>query len=310
LFADRPFVDRFIEEIPGDEPIDVIVPLLHSTDLWRENLKSYYQEIPISRLLIGDAGAIDGSPEIALEFPRVEVIDHTHLSTLGASIADLISRVETEIFIYLQSDVFLPNGWLSPMKHGLLKADWVGCPMEIVVLMNYSLDYTGRRPLAGSQMGRTRAFNGVASKIDDDFVYRNEDFVFASLVRENGCTVGSVYDTYHFHQVMRRVTSGEALDVRSIQINVDRDPAEELRVNKSQAFGLIKYCSPSDSEAKKELRGAVNAGLQSSAFTRKELIDFAKSQNPLWLDDIKVLLGLKSSAKRFMSKLVKKYRSI
>lgn len=309
LYSEQPFFDRFLESNFNDAPVDVIVPLLHSTDLWRENLKSYYREIPISRLLIGNAGAIDGSPEVALEFPRVEIHDHTHLKTLGASIADLIGRVKTENFIYLQSDVLLPEGWLSAMKRGLLHSDWVGCPMEIVVLLNYPLDYSGKRPLAGSQMGRTAAFTGVQFKIDDDFVYRNEDFVFASFVRENGYSVGSVHDTFHFHQVMRRVTPGEAFNVRSVDINFERDPAEELRVHQSQAFGLIKYCSPSDPQATLQLREAVNYGLLRSAFTLKEIVQFAEVSNPSWLDEIRQLSGFKWRVKRTASKILTRYRS-
>ncbi len=57
--------------------VDVIIPIIHTNELWRANLKSIYREIPVNRLILGDGGCIDDSIDVAREFPRVQVLDHT-----------------------------------------------------------------------------------------------------------------------------------------------------------------------------------------------------------------------------------------
>lgn len=81
MFTERPFFDRYVEE--GGEGVEVIIPLIHSNELFRNNLFNYYREIPIKRLLISDGGCIDNSIEILKEFPRVEVFDHKDIFSQG-----------------------------------------------------------------------------------------------------------------------------------------------------------------------------------------------------------------------------------
>jgi hypothetical protein len=40
-----------------DQGVTVIIPIVHTNELWEENLKSIYREIPTAQLLIGDGGA-------------------------------------------------------------------------------------------------------------------------------------------------------------------------------------------------------------------------------------------------------------
>ena len=54
---------------PSDA-VDVLIPVMHTNDLWEANLLSIYREIPVKRLLLGDAGCIDRTVEIARRFPR------------------------------------------------------------------------------------------------------------------------------------------------------------------------------------------------------------------------------------------------
>jgi len=86
--------------------------------------------------------------------------------------------------------------------------------------------------------------------------------------------------------VVRRITPGEAFDVRSVHIDIARDPAKAMRVHMTQAFGLIKYCSLSYSEAEQQLSEAVTFDLYRSGFTPRELIDFDKTNHPVWLPEI------------------------
>ena len=56
-FGAEPFADRFATD--SARALDVIIPIVHTNELWRSNLTSIYREIPVNRLLIGDGGCID-----------------------------------------------------------------------------------------------------------------------------------------------------------------------------------------------------------------------------------------------------------
>src|SRR5260370_6664397 len=95
--------------------------------------------------------------------------------------------------------------------------DWFGCPMIITVMVNYRL-HEPSRPYAGSQMGRREAFFPRLDVIDDDYVYRQEDFVLKRIVEDNGFKEGKVEDTFHYHQIMLRPSKGEDLNVESVNL--------------------------------------------------------------------------------------------
>src|SRR6185295_14464033 len=157
-FSEQSFVDRLASS--PDDAVDVIIPIIHTNELWRANLLSLYREIPIARLLIGDGGCIDNSIDVVRQFPRVEVHDHRKFVSLGFSLRKLIEAVRTEWFIYVHSDVYLPRGWFDTMRKHQASYDWFGCPQQMTVLVEYRhVDHA--RPYAGSQMGRKAAFDGM-----------------------------------------------------------------------------------------------------------------------------------------------------
>ncbi len=239
-YSKEEFSDRFVTN--PDDAIDVIIPVLHTNELWRKNLLSFYREIPINRLLIGDGGCIDDSIEIASKFPRVTIFDHKDYKTLGYSIRKLIEAVETDWFVYLHSDVYLPDGWFDTMKRYQTEYDWFGCPMQHTVMVEYPLVPEGR-PYAGSQIGRKVAFQEGLAKIDDDYVYRQEDFVFAQMVKQAGYKQGYVEDTFHYHQTMYKPSPWHR-EVKSVKIEVEMSREEEVRTFMMQAKGIIKYLQP------------------------------------------------------------------
>lgn len=285
LFQTREFQDC-AEAGDNIERIDVIIPVLHSNDLWKENLLSFYREIPINRLIIGDAGCIDETISIVKEFPRVTIINHQHIATLGSSIADLISRVSTPKFAYLQSDVFLPSGWFSAMSATSTNFAWVGCPMQIVAMLDYTLDYSGHRPLAGAQLGQTSVFQNLDKFIDDDYVYRQEDFILEEYVKREGFQVGNSMDTFHFHQVMRRNTIGMQMNVKNISVNVAESTGEENRVNDTQLYGLLKYCNPKESEVRRAAYAAYNAQNLNHRIRFISAMKFVRQNNKKWQPEI------------------------
>jgi hypothetical protein len=281
LFGAGDFVDLAVTD-SSQEKFDVIIPVLHSNDLWEENLRSYFREIPINKLLIGDAGCIDNTIKIAKTFPRVEIIDHSNIRTLGKSIADLVSRVTTEHFIYLQSDVFIPRGWTEIIKPNLKISDWVSTPQQVVVMIDYLLDYNGQRPISGAQIGKREIFRDLDSFIEDDFVYRNEEYVLANFVKVQGGIISQSNEAFHFHQVMRRITTGMEMSVTGISIDLDEKKQELERVNKTQLFGLIKYCDVRDSSSRQAAESALYLLLKSSLNNFGKAIAFSQLTNPEW----------------------------
>ena len=303
LFKRHEFIDRAVVENEMSL-IDVIVPVLHSTDLWEENLTSFYREIPINRLIIGDAGCIDRTIEIVQQFPRVEVIDQRHLKTLGTSIAELIQKVETEKFVYLQSDVYLPSGWYEVMLDESQRHDWVGTPMQIVVMLDYLLDYSGVRPLAGAQLGRSSLFKHLRNFIDDDFVYRQEDFVLDEFVRLMGGSVGETRETFHFHQVMRRVSSGMQMNVNRVSVDVTESLTEKDRVESSQLQGFIKYCNPKSAEVRNAAFSAYSAQNGNQISKLKFFLSFASRNNSHWRRFI-CLFAIHDASRKFIDSMRK-----
>ena len=244
-FSEQAFVDRFASRPEG--AVDVIIPIIHTNELWRVNLLSLYREIPIARLLIGDGGCIDDSLDVAREFPRVEILDHRKFASLGFSLRHLIEAVRTEWFIYVHSDVYLPPGWFDTMCKHQSEYDWFGCPQRVTVMVDYP-HVDPARPYAGSQMGRKAAFEKRISGIDDDYVYRQEDFVLADVVTKAGGKEGRIEDTFHYHQVTYR-PSAWARKVKRVDVEMELSPAEELRSRMTQAKGIVKYLDPDVTKA-------------------------------------------------------------
>jgi len=273
------FVDQYVED-PGDA-VDVIIPLIHTNELWKVNLLSYYREIPINKLLIGDGGCVDNSLEIVKEFPRVELLDHRSYKSLGYSIRKLIEAVESEFFVYLHSDVFLPPGWFGAMQQYRGQYDWFECRQRITALIEYDLNDDASRALSGSQMGRRQAFEQILPKIDDDFLYRNEDIIFAGLIKENNKKYGRVNEAFHYHQVMYK-QSAWVRKVKSINFQLEIDQQEEVRAAMTQVKGLVKYLRPD----KQYVRGIIeNADrLQElGEMDWKKFLQWVKQTNPAWL---------------------------
>jgi hypothetical protein len=283
-YAKEAFVDRYANE--PESAVDVIIPILATNELWEKNLISIYREVPVNRLLLGDAGCADETFVTARKFPRVHILDHTSYKSLGYSVRELIKTVETEWFIYLHSDVYLPDGWFDAMRAHQGEYDWFGCPMRITALVEYPL-VNRDRPYAGSQMGRKAAFMGGLDRIDDDYVYRQEDFVFARIVEDGNFRHGRVEDTFHYHQVMPRLYGNDkrARKLRGMELDVEMGPDEELMTVETQVRGTIKYLRP-DVFQVRYLRGNLLRLHDMCKLDLKELRQWAARVNPEWIPHI------------------------
>ncbi len=307
-YSKHDFADRYIKE--KNETVDVIIPLIHTNELWKINLYSFYKEIPINRLLLGDGGCIDNSINIVRQFPRVKVYDHRNIKTLGYSIKKLIEEVKTEWFIYLHSDVFLPEGWFNEMKAKKSEYDWFGCPMRHTVMIEYT--YTDEeRPYAGSQMGKKVAFTNLLNNIEDDYIYRQEDFVFANIVEKGGFKHGKVNNTFHYHQVMHKEGKAER-KIKKVNISLDIGRKEEIRSNTMQIKGIIKYLDPNPELAARMSYNFMKL-IELNVFSWKDYKNYILKTNAKWLPYIKywrIKLGFILNNILYRNKYIKKIRQI
>lgn len=303
LFEDIEFIDK--KEISSDDSVDVIIPLFHTNYFFEKNLYSYYREIPINRLIIGNAGCTDDSLEILRKFPRVKIFDHSKYTSLGYCIANLISNVETEWFIYLHSDVYLPEKWYDKMKRYQNKYDWFECDRHYISIFEFNepdLKYK-TRAYSGSQMGRKIAFERLIPTIDDDFLYRNEDIIFHELIQANGYKYGRIFDTYHYHEIMDKKESKEP---KFKLINIQRVPDKdwEIKTNLMQAKGIIKYLKPKPYLIL-EVNIAINKLLKYNVLDIKEFKDWVKKNNIIWLKYLKFGLSFKVKILNYVLKISK-----
>lgn len=278
-FTKEELNDRFLSE--PDKGVDVLIPVLHTNELWESNLHSIYREIPVRRLLIGDGGCIDDTVPTVQKFPRVTVYDHRNYKSLGYSIRKLIEEVQTEWFIYLHSDVWIPEGWFETMTKNQDKYDWFECRQHLTLLLDYPVDYTGvSRPYSGTQMGRKSAFATVLPRIDDDYLYRNEDIIYAKLIEEAGYKYGRVEETFHYHQHMLRVSPFERKVYATYRVEQSR--AEEVRACMMQAKGIVKYMKP-DADLTSQVVANVQRLVELEEISFDEFVAWAKVEHPVWL---------------------------
>lgn len=284
-YGKQTFIDRY--ETETDQAVDVIIPIIHTTELWEANLHSIYREIPVNRLIIGDGGCIDNSIDIAKRFPRVLIADHTDYLTLGYSIRKLIETVKTEWFIYLHSDVYLPPNWFETMNKNRSSYDWFECNQQITILADYSLDYNNKikRPLSGSQMGRKKAFEQVLPQVDDDYLYRNEDIIFAHLIEKAGGRYGRVDETFHYHQLMAKKSAWQR-EISSVKIELKLGDDEKLRLATMQIHGLIKYIDPSKLHLPAIVK-FIQELEEADQLNRKKFFLWIEETNPKWLPSVK-----------------------
>ncbi len=302
------FSDR--KTIRNEESVDVIIPVFNTNPLFEKNLYSFYNEIPINRLIIGNGGSTDDSIEIINKFPRVLVVDQSNNRTLGYCIAELISLVETEWFVYLHDDVYLPENWYDNMKKHQNEYDWYECDRWNVVIIGFNvLNVKNRsRPFSGGQMGKKIAFKNIISKINDDYLYRNEDMIFQGLVEAQGYKYGRVLDTYIFHERMNK--KGEK-NPKFENVIIKRIPDKKLKIRtyNMQVRGIIKYLKPNKRYLVENVNRSIKILMDNNALNLKEFKKWVKLTNESWLKYIRIKDSVFSKFYKIIIKLLRRINS-
>lgn len=252
--------------------IDVICPVYFiNFGNFKKNLESWVRELPIKRILFGVNGPkIDfesfkeGIKEFLPDTP-FEVIDQSEFKTLGFCIADLMKRVDTEWFAYLHSDVELTANCYSLMKEFIDK--------DVGIIESERLLYDGKnyiwgkcffekRGYSGFQLFQKKVFLKLIKKIDDDYIYRNEDIIF-----KNVCE--SLKHKY----------------VKTLAIHIHQT-SDNRSFNREETYsmqwkGLIKYATP-DEVCLSGCLGAFAVNFHENGYSPKVLLEFASNENKVW----------------------------
>jgi len=306
LYSEEPFVDRYADN-PANA-VDIVIPIIHTNELWRKNLISIYREIPVNRLLIGDGGCIDDSIKIAQEFPRVEVFDHRSYKTLGYSIRKLIEEVQTEFFLYLHSDIYIAPDWFDAMYKNTEKYDWCECEQKLVVFAEYDNKFADSLldfGFGGTQMGRKEAFDDILNEIDDDYLYRNEDIIIRTLLQNKGHKWGFDDKLFHYHQVMHR-QSFTGRKIQNVKINMSIPQEERIRECSMQVKGFVKYLKPTQQIAELA-KTYLQVLLDHHIITYSEFIEWVKETNPIWQPYFCKNIQLKDKIKRKLIKFINRF---
>ncbi|MBS7605377.1 MAG: glycosyltransferase family 2 protein [Candidatus Bathyarchaeia archaeon] len=97
------------------KPIDVVILTKNSEGILRECLTSVYENVPVNRLIVLDAYSTDGTRAIIEEFDRK--YGNAVFISMNGNRAQArergIKEVETEWFMFVDSDVVLCKNWFK-----------------------------------------------------------------------------------------------------------------------------------------------------------------------------------------------------
>ena len=193
------------------------------------------------------------------------------------------------------------------MNENRTKYDWFECRQQLTTLVEFPLDYNDPghdRPFSGSQMGRRSAFKNVLPKVDDDYLYRSEDIVFADLVEREGFKYGRVDESFHYHQHMLKPSPFPRHVTAVFDVEMTRE--EKVRASTMQAHALVKYLAPNDDLANQVWTHlGVLQGLNEVDLEKFQ--KWAEEVNPAWHPFLKRNTPIGPLRRNQVKKLVRKF---
>jgi hypothetical protein len=267
-----------IKKSQKGKKFDVICPVYWLNMFFLDNLYRWFEEIPINTLYLGINNPLI---QIKSEEPRIKIIDQTNHNTLGACLSELMKTVETEWFVYLHADaepvIGSFNSLKSDMKNyiGIIESErlhWAGLMNKTRrIFSNYENYHSKNRAYSGFQLIRKKAIEPILDKIEDDFIYRNEDLIFQHECKTNKFQYRKNLGL-HVHQCL-----------------FQRRTFSEADTNIMQVKGLIKYTQPN-----KITRNSIITSLRwcknHEALTLQEMLFFCYHYNPNWAEIVAEVL--------------------
>ena len=262
--------------------MDLICPIYWlDENLFFRNVQSWIKELPLNKLILGvNNPKLDLSESLYSEEKEIisqdwDYIDQLHLKTLGACLADLMKRVETDWFIYVHSDAFITPYAFEVMKPyikkevGIIESERLHWDGTMSLMHNeyeipfYTFDnyYNIDRACSGFQIFQKKAVQSAINMIEDDYIYRNEDLIFQFHCLLNGFTYQKTL-AMHIHQTFNTKWT-----------------FPEDKANLMQVKGLIKYTNPLPRVTKMVFLNALKYVKINNVATIYELLKFCDKLN-------------------------------
>ncbi|MBS7633066.1 glycosyltransferase family 2 protein [Candidatus Bathyarchaeota archaeon] len=188
--------------------VDVVVLTKNSERSLRKCLESVYRNIPVNKLIVVDGYSVDSTLDIVREFKRkygnVVVIQEGGKRGRARQLA--LEKVETDWFMFVDSDVVLCDGWFA--KAAKLIRDKVGAIWGIEIwsvvrntrflslFERITLKIFEKRGGTHDLLVRRKAIEGI--RIPED-LHTYEDSYIKKWICRNGYRAVAVYEPYCVH---------------------------------------------------------------------------------------------------------------
>jgi len=250
-FIEKP-VGQFIDRTDVQsqiESIDVVMATLDSENFLEKSLYSVYREIPVRRLIVCDGGSNDSTIEILKKFPRVEIFIKPEIRSGGKVVEFLLSKVETDWYAFIDSDIFLDKGWYENMKKYQNNYDVIENSKTILAYHFYR-----EFPEKIKKNSRPSHFCHLVKKeatqnyhCEDDDMFRFTDYLFLQSIEKSGYKYGKIDTTEHIHNETERIPYESDFDKNFMKV-VMKDP-ERIILNEQKnkemmvknAKAIVKY---------------------------------------------------------------------
>jgi len=250
---------------------DVIVPLFEIRDNIESFIDNWFKELPIRKLILGFGKDKIKTPKKYED--QIITLNQTENKTLGKCLSELISEVKTEWFIYLHSDVEIIQHVFDILK-SYIKNDVGGIEGEPIIIRHIKGElkyifperYFIKRGYSGFQMFRTKCLSNLIKKIEDDYIFTNEDIITQNAVSSSGFRYIKTWAIYlHYNEGLRKNTEKNAKDM---------------------FLGILKYTKPNEL-----VKNLIKVTMRSyhdifKPINSDEIIEFIKKNNSEWLSYI------------------------
>lgn len=255
---------------------DVIVPLFEIRDDIEVFIDNWFKELPIRKLILGL-----GKDKI--EIPKkhekqIITVDQRKNKTLGKCITELMSEVKTKWFIYLHSDAMITEHAFLIMKK-YMKEGVSGIEGEPVIIRHIRGElrhiFPGRRFIrraySGFQVFRTECLQDLIEKMEDDYVFTNEDLIIQDAITSSRFEYVKTWAMYfHCNDGLRKGTEKTAKDM---------------------FLGLLKYTKPN--ELTKDLMRVIMKSYNDvyKSIDLSEIEEFINENNTEWLIYVRKIIN-------------------
>ena len=190
------------------EPIDVAILTMNSEKMLRECINSVYSNVPVNNLIIVNGHSTDATADIVKEFQEQHgnVIFIQEKGTRGSARQTAIQQVNTDWFMFVDSDVTLSKNWFAEAEK-LIK-DNVGAiwgieiwsvlkgKMVVRLFERVTLKIFDKRGGTHDTLIRRKTIEGINIPT---VLHTYEDAYIKSWIEKKGYKVLGVYEPYCIH---------------------------------------------------------------------------------------------------------------